>query len=85
MGIPAEVIDMKDYDPDDQLADEVRRGRRRRFLVYESADRCQKPPQQHVQTYGPQLEDVTSLKLEPKLLPAYRAAPYCITLEFGII
>lgn len=23
MGIPAEVIDMKDYDPDDQLADEV--------------------------------------------------------------
>lgn len=24
MDIPAEVIDMKDYDPDDQLADEVR-------------------------------------------------------------
>lgn len=24
-GIPAEVIDMKDYDPDDQLADEVRK------------------------------------------------------------
>lgn len=24
LGIPAEVIDMKDYDPDDQLADEVR-------------------------------------------------------------
>lgn len=23
MGLPAEVIDMKDYDPDDQLADEV--------------------------------------------------------------
>lgn len=23
MGIPAEVIDMKDYDPDDRLADEV--------------------------------------------------------------
>lgn len=23
LGIPAEVIDMKDYDPDDQLADEV--------------------------------------------------------------
>lgn len=24
LGIPAEVIDMKDYDPDDQLVDEVR-------------------------------------------------------------
>ena len=23
LGLPAEVIDMKDYDPDDQLADEV--------------------------------------------------------------
>lgn len=23
LGIPAEVIDMKDYDPDDRLADEV--------------------------------------------------------------
>lgn len=23
LGIPAEVTDMKDYDPDDQLADEV--------------------------------------------------------------
>lgn len=28
LGIPAEVIDMKDYDPDDQLADEVRRVQR---------------------------------------------------------
>lgn len=44
-----------------------------------------KKTQQHVETYGPQLEDVTSLKLEPKLLPTYRAAPHCITLEFGII
>lgn len=25
LGLPAEVIDMKDYDPDDQLADEVRK------------------------------------------------------------
>lgn len=25
LGIAAEVIDMKDYDPDDQLADEVRK------------------------------------------------------------
>lgn len=24
LGLPAEVIDMKDYDPDDQLAEEVR-------------------------------------------------------------
>lgn len=23
LGLPCEVIDMKDYDPDDQLADEV--------------------------------------------------------------
>lgn len=29
LGIAAEVIDMKDYDPDDQLADEVRKGERR--------------------------------------------------------
>lgn len=28
LGLPAEVIDMKDYDPDDQLADEVRRVQR---------------------------------------------------------
>lgn len=26
LGIAAEVVDMKDYDPDDQLADEVRKG-----------------------------------------------------------
>lgn len=29
LGVTAEVIDMKDYDPDDQLADEVRKGERR--------------------------------------------------------
>lgn len=28
LGIPAEVIDMKDYDPDDHLADEVSRVQR---------------------------------------------------------
>lgn len=28
LGIPAEVIDMKDYDPDDQLAEEVRQVQR---------------------------------------------------------
>lgn len=28
LGIAAEVIDMKDYDPDDQLADEVRKSER---------------------------------------------------------
>jgi len=25
LGIPAEVVDMKDYDPDDRLAEEVRK------------------------------------------------------------
>lgn len=32
-GVPAEVIDIKDYDPDDQLADEVSHGLKRRCFV----------------------------------------------------
>lgn len=34
LGVPAEVIDMKDYDPDDQLADEVRGVPREDALAY---------------------------------------------------
>lgn len=34
LGIAAEVIDMKDYDPDDQLADEVRKGERRMHIHF---------------------------------------------------
>lgn len=52
MGIPAEVIDMKDYDPDDQLADEVRQVQREdAFSFLPSVKR-----QQQVEACGPQSE-----------------------------
>lgn len=33
LGIAAEVIDMEDYDPDDQLTDEVRKSKRGAYIM----------------------------------------------------
>lgn len=44
LGIPAEVIDMKDYDPDDRLADEVSKVQTRPIFTsgfLQSRENCQ--------------------------------------------
>uniref|UniRef100_A0A3B5ALR3 Flavodoxin-like domain-containing protein n=1 Tax=Stegastes partitus TaxID=144197 RepID=A0A3B5ALR3_9TELE len=63
LGIPAEVIDMKDYDPDDQLADEVR------LLQREDASSMFSEVQRMLcRNNGSQFEDV--FKQVPEPLPA---------------
>lgn len=58
LGIPAEVTDMKDYDPDDQLADEVSHVQRERTFSFDYGAKIQLC----VETYDPKL----LLEQEPK-------------------